>query len=180
MAGEAGLSRGTPSYFFGSKHELYLAVLERAFAAREVATRTAFAPVVQWAEDNSGPDALQTALTDAVGDYLTFLQERSAFVGLLQREELDGGQRLAAVRGTSTAMRDAFSALRTVAPSRGLRPFEIDDAVLICVSLTFSVLALRSTFLASLGRDLDDRAARHRHVALVVSQLLHLMMRSDA
>ncbi|MDP9362946.1 MAG: TetR/AcrR family transcriptional regulator, partial [Chloroflexota bacterium] len=29
----AGVSRGTPGYFFGSKERLYQAVLERAFAA---------------------------------------------------------------------------------------------------------------------------------------------------
>jgi TetR/AcrR family transcriptional regulator len=48
----AGLSRGTPSYFFGSKAGLYRAVLERAFEARDRATATAFQPVREW--DGSG------------------------------------------------------------------------------------------------------------------------------
>src|SRR5437773_11481494 len=37
----AGLSRGTPNYFFGSKQELYVAVLEHVFADREEATTRA-------------------------------------------------------------------------------------------------------------------------------------------
>ena len=41
IAAAAGLSRGTPSYFFGNKEELYRAVLEQLFAEREVAVRAA-------------------------------------------------------------------------------------------------------------------------------------------
>src|SRR5213079_1883879 len=44
----AGLSRGTPNYFFGSKQDLYVAVLERVFADREEATTRAFEPVLAW------------------------------------------------------------------------------------------------------------------------------------
>ena len=35
----AGLSRGTPNYFFGSKQDLYVAVLERVFADPEEAAK---------------------------------------------------------------------------------------------------------------------------------------------
>jgi AcrR family transcriptional regulator len=38
IASAAGLSRGTPSYSFGSKERLYQEVIERAFEARERAT----------------------------------------------------------------------------------------------------------------------------------------------
>src|SRR5438445_889041 len=46
----AGLSRGTPNYFFGSKQDLYVTVLERVFADREEATARAFEPVRAWCE----------------------------------------------------------------------------------------------------------------------------------
>src|ERR687884_731159 len=53
----AGLSRGTPSYFFGSKERLHLDVLRRAFDRRHEATTAAFAPVRAWCEDGGGgPD----------------------------------------------------------------------------------------------------------------------------
>src|SRR5918911_4763660 len=53
----AGLSRGTPSYFFGSKEQLYMDVLRRAFAVRHQATQAAFQPVLDWCEGSAGPDA---------------------------------------------------------------------------------------------------------------------------
>ena len=61
----AGLSRATPSYFFGSKEKLYVAVLERAYAARDAATRKAFEPVVRWVQDGGDRDALRARLRSA-------------------------------------------------------------------------------------------------------------------
>lgn len=45
IAALSGLSRGTPSYFFGSKEKLYIEVLDLAFTARQTATEAAFRPV---------------------------------------------------------------------------------------------------------------------------------------
>jgi len=174
IATYTGLSRATPSYFFANKENLYVAVLERPFAEREVSTREAFSPLIAWAEEDTG-GSLRSALTAAVDGYLGFLQRRPAFARLIQREQLDGGRRLLAVRRQSRAMADAFSSLRTVARMRGLRSFERDDAVLVCVSLTYSPLTQSATFLTALGRDLDDPRTRCRHVALVVDQLLALI-----
>jgi AcrR family transcriptional regulator len=169
----AGLSRGAPNYFFGSKEGLYVAVLERVFQERERATRAAFKPLVVWTE---GPDgSLENALDQAVGGYMEFLLRRPSFLRLLQREELAGARHLREAPRDSRAIEDAFQALRTVAPERGLRSFDVSDAVLLFISLTFSPLAQRSTFIASLGRDLEDSEGRRRHVRLVTSQLLHLL-----
>jgi hypothetical protein len=51
----------------------------------------------------------------------------------------------------------------------------VDAAVLVLVSLTFSPLTQRSTFMAVLGYDLDDPCTRRAHVRLVADQLLHLI-----
>jgi TetR/AcrR family transcriptional regulator len=170
----AGVSRATPSYFFGSKAKLYSAVLERAFIERDAATRQALEPLLAWTEtDRAG--SLARALQEAVEGYMDFLQRRPAFVRLLQREDLSGGGRLRTARRDSTAMTDGFQALRAVARQRALRQFRVDEAVMVFISLTFSPLTQRSTFMASLGRDLDDPQTRRRHVALVVDQLLHLV-----
>lgn len=169
----AGVSRGTPSYFFGSKEALYVLVLERIFAERQAATADAFTALTTWVQDSSG--SLATALKQAVDGYLSFLLTRPEFVRLLQREDLSGGHRLQAATRDSRAMTDAFKALHRVARARGLRPFSVEDAVMLFVSLTFSPLTQRATFLAALERNLENTAVRRRHVAFVVSQLLHLV-----
>jgi AcrR family transcriptional regulator len=175
----AGLSRGTPSYFFGSKEGLYGAVLDEVFADRDEATRAAFAPLIAWAEDPDGGDAgLRRALTRAVSDYLTFLIDRPAFVRLIGWEDLSGGTRLRDTRPTaSTIMSDAFTALRRAGRRRGTSPFSPDDAVLLFIALTFSLRANHDTFLAGIGHDLTEPATRRRHIKLVVDQLTHLVAR---
>jgi AcrR family transcriptional regulator len=176
----AGLSRGTPSYFFGSKEGLYGAVLDRVFAGRDEATRAAFAPLVAWAAEPGADDAgLRRALSRAVGDYLAFLVARPAFVRLIGWEDLGGGARLRDTRPTaSTIMADAFADVRRAGRRRGTAPFAVDDAVLLFVALTFSLRANHDTFLAGMDRDLADPATQRRHVKLVVDQLTHLVGRT--
>lgn len=175
----AGLSRGTPSYFFGNKEGLYAAVLDRVFAGRDEATRAAFAPLVAWADDRDGDEAgLRRALGRAVTDYLAFLVARPAFVRLIGWEDLGGGARLRDARPTaSDVMADAFAAVRRAGRRRSTAPFDPDDAVLLFVALTFSLRANHDTFLAGIGRDLADPATQRRHVKLVVDQLTHLVAR---
>lgn len=171
---EAGLSRGTPNYFFGSKHDLYVAVLERVFTEREEAAARAFEPVRAWCE-STRPTSLRQPLARAIEMYMSFLLARPAFVRLVVREELRGGAGLRRARHGNSAMQDALAAVRSVAGKRSLRRFDVDDAVLILVSLTFSPLSQRSTFMAALGRDLEDAATRRRHVRLVVDQMLEFL-----
>jgi AcrR family transcriptional regulator len=179
IAAAVGLSRGTPSYFFGNKEGLYGAVLDGVFAGRDEATRAAFAPLTAWAEDRDGDEAgLRRALGRAVTDYLAFLLSRPAFVRLIGWEDLDGGARLRDVRPTaSSVMVEAFTAVRRAGRRCGTAPFAVDDAVLLFVALTFSLRANHDTFLAGMGRDLADPATRRRHTKLVVDQLAHLIAR---
>jgi TetR/AcrR family transcriptional regulator len=170
----AGLSRGTPNYFFGSKHDLYVAVLERVFADREETTARAFAPVRAWCT-SARAGSLRRPLTRAIESYMSFLLARPAFVRLIVREELRGGEGLRRAHREATAMRDALAAVRAIAGERSLRRFDVDDAVLVLVSLTFSPLSQQSTFMAALGRDLTDAAVRRQHIRLVVRQMLQLL-----
>jgi TetR/AcrR family transcriptional regulator len=173
----AGVSRGTPGYFFGSKEGLYVAVLERVFAERQAATADAFAALAAWTAEGTG--SLAAAIGHAVERYLAFLLARPEFVLLVQREDLSGGHHLRVAARNSRAMTEAFEKLRDIAPSRGLRPFKVDDAVMLFVSLTFSPLTQRATFLSALERGLENSVVRRRHVAFVVDQLLHLVARDD-
>jgi AcrR family transcriptional regulator len=175
IAAAAGLSRGTPNYFFGSKEQLYRSVLERVFADRQAATAAAIHPVVAWCERRGDVDGLRRALTAAMNGYVAFLRERPAFGRFIGWEELAGGDRLQEVNRGSTALSDAFSKVRSVARERGLRAFRVEDAVLVFVCLTFSPLTQRNTFLTTLGRDLDDAQVRRRHIKMAVDQMMYLL-----
>ncbi|HEY6550792.1 MAG TPA: hypothetical protein VIY71_06290 [Solirubrobacterales bacterium] len=148
-----------------------MAVLERAFEERESATRRACEPLLSWAS-SANDDPIRDPLSKAVSGYLDFLSQHPAFLKLILREELAGASRLQGVPRASRAIEEAFEAVLSVADDRGLRRFDIKEAVLVFVSLTFFPLAQRSTFMASLERDLGDASARQRHIELVVSQLL--------
>ena len=76
----AGVSRGTPGYFFGSKAELYHAVLERSFAEVREAIREGRARAMA---SGQTPEAI---LAGAVSDYFGFLAARPNFIRLIERE----------------------------------------------------------------------------------------------
>ena len=176
IAAAAGLSRGTPSYFFGSKEHLYLEVLDRAFGARQAATEAAFEPVRAWVETGDrGLRGLRAALSSAAGDYLAFLARNPSFVRLVIQEELSGGGRMRARTVASTAMQDAFEALRRARRRRGLRSFDVGEAILVFVALTFAPVSYRRTLMRAVERDLERPAARRAQVELAVDQLMHLL-----
>jgi TetR/AcrR family transcriptional regulator len=175
IAAEAGLSRGTPSYFFGSKEQLYGEVIERTFAAREAATRAAFEPVHAWASGGGGLGELRAALIAAAEGYMAFLTKRPSFVKLVMREELAGGRSMRRERRRGTAMEDAFTAVHAVGRSRGLRPFSVDEAVLLFIALTFAPLSYSNTWMRAAGRDLKKRAGREQQARLAVAQLMDLL-----
>lgn len=172
----AGVSRGTPSYFFGSKEELYLAVLERMTADRTARLEPAFQPLVEWAEakpPNRVP--LRAVLSRAVGAYLEFLRERPAFVDIIEREALDGGGRLAGLELESTVMEDAFGALRRRARAHGLRRFDPTEAVICLIALGYLPVAHRETILRRNGLSLDDPAFARRRRRQIVDLLLQMI-----
>ena len=86
---EAGLSRGTPAYFFGSKEGLYRAVVERM--ADEVRAFVS-APHAGPVSGERGGDDVAGAMARAVGGYVDFLASRPNFVALVGREALDAGR----------------------------------------------------------------------------------------
>ena len=171
----AGLSRGAPSYFFGSKGRLYAGVLTRVFGWRQAATERAFAAVREWCHGEGGPDALAVALASAAAGYIEFLAEHPSFVSLIMREELDGGERLATLGHSSTAMQDAFGAVRRAGARRGVRAFEVDEAVPLFIALTFAPFSYRHTLMRAVQRDMSSPHGRRRQAKLAVEQLMRLL-----
>lgn len=176
IASAAGLSRGTPNYFFGSKELLYRSALERVFADRQAATVTAIKPVLTWCERGGDVSGLRRALAAGMEGYMTFLLERPAFGRFISWEELAGGRRLQEADRNSTALVDAFTQVKSVARHRGLASFRVEDAVLLFISLTFSPLWHRNTLLVSLGRDLSQTPVRKRHIRFAVDQMMHMLV----
>jgi AcrR family transcriptional regulator len=176
----AGVSRGTPSYFFGSKEELYVTVLEAMTADRTAALEPAFRPLVEWAEAAEPRESLRTVLSRAVGGYLEFLRERPTFVAIVEREALDGGGRLAALRTESTVMEDAFGALRRRARAHGLRSFDPTEAVMCLVALGYLPVAHRETLMRRNGLSPDDPTFVRRRRRHIVDLLMHLIGDPDA
>lgn len=176
----AGLSRGAPGYLFGSKQALYGEVLTAVFSTRQQATEDAFAHVRAWCEGDEGDtdlERLRRALIAAAEGYMSFLHEHPAFVALIMREELDGGSRLKRASRSSTAIDDAFQALRRAGPNRGLRAFQVPEAVLLFVSLTFAPFSYRHTLLRSVGLEVISGRGRRRQARLAAAQLMNLVAR---
>jgi AcrR family transcriptional regulator len=171
----AGVSRGTPSYFFGSKEDLYRAVLARLYADRTAALEPVFLPLSTWAAATAPTEPLRPVLARAVEGYVRFLTERPTFVTLTEREALAGGRRLHQLEHPSTVMEDAFGALRRRARAHGLRSFDVAEAIMGLTALAYMPVAHRHTMLQRQGLAFDDpRFVRHR-VKHIVDVLLHLV-----
>ena len=171
----AGLSRAAPGYFFGSKQRLYDAVLRDAFERRQQATARAFAPVHAWCESGRPGSGLAGALREAAAGYMAHLHRHPEFTALVMREELAGGGGVRAASGASTAMHDAFAAVREAGPARGIRAFSVEEAVLVFVSLTFAPFSYRHTLLRALRRELSSPGGRARQAELAAEQLIALI-----
>jgi len=157
----AGVSRGTPGYFFGSKERLYQAVLERAFAAELEFVGQAQARA---AEAGGGPEA---ELASVVGSFLEFLAERPAFVRLVEREALAGGRLLNATPVHAAALEGGLATARDLIGRGASRPVDPAHLLLDVLALCWFPIAHAETFARGLGLDPADPAfvaARTRHV----------------
>jgi TetR/AcrR family transcriptional regulator len=176
----AGVSRGTPSYFFGTKEQLYQAVLERMYRDRTAALEPAFAPLTRWAQADEPAESLEAVLTRSVTGYLEFLRGRPSFVDLFSREALAGGERLTRIEPGSTVMEDAFAALREHGRRHGLRDFDVSEAVTCLVALGYMPIAHRGTLLRRQGLRLDDPDFVTGRTRQIVDVLLHLLQAPPA
>jgi AcrR family transcriptional regulator len=157
----AGVSRGTPGYFFGSKERLYAAVLERAFAAELKFVGQAQARAAQ---AGGGPEA---ELAAVVASFLEFLAARPAFVRLLDREALAGGRLLNATPAHVAALEGGLATTRDLLVRVADRPVDPAHFLLDVLALCWFPVAHADTFARGLGLDPADpafAAARARHV----------------
>lgn len=161
----AGVSRGTPSYFFGSKEDLYRAMLDRVMGpAQDVVDR-----VRELSFAGEAPDKV---VGEAVSAYLVgFLATRPTFVRLIEWEAMSRGRFLGENAPHFAVVQAGLDA---IADQLGRGPFRAVDPVQLMISivaLCFFPLAHAETLLRVLGVDARDASfleARTRHVTELV------------
>ena len=160
----AGVSRGTPGYFFRSKAELYQAVLDRSFAEVREAVRAGRERALA-----SGESA-ETILAGAVSDYFDFLAARPNFVRLIEREALKGGR----LADQATHLSAGQEALAAIGAELGLDASPSGDAaqlLLSIISLCWFPMIHAHTVAPAVGVALDqgdEIERRKRHVMALV------------
>lgn len=163
----AGVSRGTPGYFFGSKADLYRAVLERCFS--EVRRAVASGRERALASGESP----EIVLAGAVGEYFDFLVARPSFLRLLERQALGGGSGALPGADHLEAGREALAAL---AQEVGLDAGPSGDAaqlLLSIVSLCWFPLIHAHTVAPAVGVALDSPGALERRKRHVIELVLY-------
>lgn len=143
----AGVSRGTPAYFYGSKDGLYDAVIDRVLAAELALIEAAQADS---AATGGGPIEIVAAAIDA---FIVFLWERPSFVRLVEREALAGGGRVQASMLHSSAMRDGLAVVTGLLADPAFRPVDPANFLLSVIGLCWFPRAHANTFAAALGLD---------------------------
>ncbi|MDQ3427328.1 MAG: TetR/AcrR family transcriptional regulator [Gemmatimonadota bacterium] len=160
----AGVSRGTPGYFFGSKADLYRAVLDRCFAEVGEAVRTGRARAL------TGSHTPHAILAGAVGDYFDFLAARPNFIRLIEREALAAGGLLNGAGHLSAGQ----EALAAIAAELGLDESPSGDAahvLLSIIALCWFHLIHARTVAPAVGvvlQSAEDLDRRKRHVVNLV------------
>jgi TetR/AcrR family transcriptional regulator len=160
----AGVSRGTPGYFFGSKADLYQAVLDRSFAEVREAVRAGRARALA---SGQSPEAI---LAGAVSDYFDFLAARPNFIRLIEREALNGGPQLDEVSHLSAGQ----EALAAISAELGLDDSPSGEAaqlLLSIIALCWFHLIHARTVAPAVGVTLenpDDLERRRRHIVDLV------------
>ena len=170
---EARVSRGTPSYFFGSKKGLYRAVVEMmADDVRGFVSGPHSGPV-----SGEGGGDVGEAMAAAIGGYVDFLASRPNFVALVGREVLDAG-RLSGEEPGLTSLAEVLGEPGAGFLAEGLErgPFREDvDAKQLAVSIIalcfFPFAHAEGLLKKQLGLDPYDPAfieERKRHVVDLV------------
>ena len=162
----AGVSRGTPGYFFGSKAELYQAVLDRSFADVREAVREGRARALA---SNESPE---TILAGAVSDYFDFLAARPNFVRLIEREALSGS-RLPHGASHLSAGQEALAAISAELGLDDSPSGEASQLLLSIISLCWFHLIHGQTVAPAVGVRLEDAGDLERRKRHVISLVLH-------
>jgi len=158
----AGLSRGAPGYFFGSKVALYRAVLQRLFETTEMLVADTHRQLADVPEGD-----LDAALEIIVENLLEFMYERPTFLTLVQREALRRSGVMEGTRAHLTLLRTTLTiADKLDWTSAASNPQQL---LLTLLGLCWFPLA-NPPLIRDLGSQLDRTfvEARKRHVVALL------------
>jgi AcrR family transcriptional regulator len=159
----AGLSRGTPAFFFESKDRLYAEVIERVFSERH----EVLGPALELAQSVGAErvvsrEQVRAALEAAVDGYVDFLAARPTFVRLMQWEALSDGERLRSIPHASSALERGLSSLARKLP-KGEGRGEAGQLLLSFIALCLTPFEHDTTLMPALGMTVaDERFLRER------------------
>jgi TetR/AcrR family transcriptional regulator len=163
----AGLSRATPGYFFGSKADLYLAVLEHCFAE---ARRAVLRGRDRALESRERPEAI---LAGVIRDYFDFLAARPSFIRLMEREALGDGPTVEAPSPALAAGQDALAAIVEELGLGAGRSREAAHLLVSMVALCWFPLIHGRTLLPAVGLDPDAPGYAEDRKQHLIELILH-------
>jgi TetR/AcrR family transcriptional regulator len=162
----AGVSRGTPGYFFRTKAELYQAVLDRSLAEVREAVRVGRERAL------ASNESAEAILAGAVSDYFDFLAARPYFIRLIEREALSNAPPPAGVDHLS-AGQEALAAISAELGLDDTPSGEASQLLLSIISLCWFPLIHARTVAPAVGVSLSDPDALERRRRHVISLVLH-------
>jgi TetR/AcrR family transcriptional regulator len=151
---EAQLSRGTPGYFFGSKHRLYGEVLARILTRAQLALEPAY-------ERSRGRDRDDEArLRELVAAHLELLVSEPSLVRLIQWETLNDDARIVVELGSRTG--PLVQLIQDLSSRLGPARIDTDhatDLLMGIAALCWFPLAYAEPLERAVGRDLRNAEA---------------------
>lgn len=162
----AGVSRGTPGYFFGAKADLYGAVLGRCFTEATEAIRAGRARAL------ASRESPEVILAGVVSDYFDFLTARPNYVRLMEREALGEGPQGEGNRALAIG-REALAAL---VAELGIGAGGARDAahlLLSIMALTWFSVVHATTYVPALGFDPTSPDFAEERKRFVIDLILH-------
>ena len=159
----AGVTRGLPNYFFGSKEQLYQAVLERVFALRQTQDLLVF---LHDQARYPGTKA-QESLRIVIERIFDLLVAHPVFIRITEWEGLSGGRYLGNLPRLLAVLREALQVLHEDLGWQG----DAEQFLIDLVALCHFPLAHAQTFLKPLGVDAHDPdflARRKQHIVALL------------
>ncbi|WP_165422936.1 TetR/AcrR family transcriptional regulator [Ktedonosporobacter rubrisoli] len=160
----AGVTRGLPNYFFGSKEELYRSVLERIFA---LSLTHELLRLLRERAQNPDTD-VRDGLRIVVESLLDFFVAHPTFIRITEWEALNGGRYLGNLPRLIGTLHEAVQVLHEEIGWRD----EAEQFLIDLVALCWFPLAQADTFMKPLGLDAHDPEFLARRREHVISLLL--------
>lgn len=158
----AGVTRGLPNYFFGSKEQLYRAVLERTFTrSQDLVT---FLREQVHRPGTNAEELLRVVIARLFDD----LVANPTFVRITEWEALQGGRYLGTLPMQLQVLREALQVLREDIGWQG----DPEQFLIDLVALCWFHIAHADTFLKPLGVDAHDPDFLTRRKQHVIHMLL--------